>query len=279
MQIINNIKELRLELKKHMGKTIGFVPTMGFLHAGHQSLIVRATLETDVVVTSIFVNPLQFGANEDFSTYPRDVQRDSQLCKESGTHYLFIPDYQDIIGDNLYSYVNIKNLDQHLCGSRRPGHFQGVCTIVSKLFNIVQPTHAYFGQKDIQQVKIIQKMVEDLNFPIDIIVCPTSRDDDGLALSSRNSYLNANERLVAKIVPDTLNYVKDQLQEGITESAQLIELASNKIAVVKEARIDYMQIVDSMNLQPVESINQECVLAMAIFIGKTRLIDNIALQG
>lgn len=276
MQIIEDINKLRKVILQHKksGKTIGLVTTMGFLHQGHASLIKLARLQCDIVIVSIFVNPLQFGKSEDLATYPRDLAGDSKLCETNSVDILFIPQATQLT-DKLHTYVNVSLLDTHLCGASRKGHFQGVCTILTKLFNLVQPDTVYYGKKDIQQLRVVEQFVKDLNFPITVIGGETFRDNDGLALSSRNSYLSSRERQSAVIVPQTLKYILQLIQQQkIIECKKLIELASIFVQTEKLAKIDYIEIVDDKILQPVVQVDQPVVIALAIFIGKTRLIDN-----
>src|SRR3712207_723064 len=211
MKTIKNIKDLRIEIDmwKKAGLSIGLVPTMGFLHEGHKSLIQRAVKENDKVVVSIFINPIQFGPNEDYDKYPRDIEKDSKLCTDAGASLIFNPEVEEMYpGKNPLTFVNVENITNCLCGAKRPGHFQGVCTIVSKLFNIVAPNKAYFGEKDAQQLSVIKQMVKDLNFPIEIIGCPIVREKDGLAKSSRNTYLSIKERQAALILSKSLKKAK-----------------------------------------------------------------------
>ncbi len=275
MLAINKIDNLRHEIIKHKlaGKIIGLVPTMGYLHKGHLSLINQAKDECDIVVVSIFVNPLQFGKNEDLSSYPRDVECDLALCQEVLTDIVFIPEADEIINGNTLTYVDMEQLGNYLCGAKRHGHFRGVCTIVTKLFNLVNPDRAYFGMKDIQQLRIIQKMVADLNFPVKVVEVATKRDTDGLALSSRNSYLTSEERQIAVIIPQTLNYIKEQIAGGIITTNNLIDNAIKFISQDQRIKVDYIQIVDNM-LQPIERVKSSAIIAIAVFVGKTRLIDN-----
>lgn len=277
MKIVRNINELRKELFLNREKSVGFVPTMGFLHKGHCSLITKSKQDNQVTIVSIFVNPLQFGPKEDFSKYPRDENKDIILCKNLEVDILFLPEVDELIG-NIYSHVNIEFLDSNLCGRKRIGHYKGVCTIVSKLFNIVQPNNAYFGKKDIQQLIIIKRMVKDLNFPIEIIGCDTIRDNDHLALSSRNSYLSKEERQAAQIVPNVLNYIKDIIyKKNIYQVSILYELSCNFIKKELLATIDYIEFVDE-NLQSIDKIKNNSIIAVAIYIGNTRLIDNILIN-
>lgn len=281
MQIIRTKSDLRTLIctYKNQGKVIGFVPTMGYLHAGHASLMQLARGGNDVVIVSIFINPLQFGANEDLDKYPRNIRGDTELCQKNNVDILYLPESYDILGTNLHllSYVNITLLDQNLCGAKRPGHFKGVCTIISKLFNLITPDKAYFGRKDIQQLRIIERMAADLDFPVQIIGGETSRDKDGLAFSSRNAYLSDEERKMAIIVPETLEFIRNLIDSGISSSEALIAQGQQFIsnANISNAKLDYLEIVDDILLQKVTEIKQNIIVAIALYIGKTRLIDNI----
>jgi len=254
------------------GKRIGFVPTMGCLHAGHLSLVEEAKKHADVVCVSIFVNPTQFGPGEDFEKYPRDEEGDLQLCREAGVDVVFLPRPEGMYANDASTYVFENNLQNVLCGARRPGHFRGVCTIVAKLFNIVQPDIAVFGQKDYQQVAIIRRMVRDLNFPIDIITAPTHREPDGLAMSSRNVYLSPEERQAAVAINQALRSL-GQVGAGRPAVEPLLEqmrLILNHHGLTE----DYVAIVDADTLKPVSIVQQGNVALIAAFCGKTRLIDN-----
>ena len=252
MQVTTTVEETIKLVKnwKKEGKTVGLVPTMGFLHEGHASLIRRCREENDIVVVSDFVNPTQFGPTEDLEAYPRDFKRDSELCESLGADLIFHPEPKDMYHDP-HAYVSIDTLSDTLCGKTRPIHFKGVCTVVSKLFNIVAPDRAYFGQKDAQQLAIIRKMVQDLNFDIQIVGCPIIREEDGLAKSSRNTYLRAEEVL--------------SKMRAVIETEPL-------------AKIDYVSMVDALDMQPVESVEKDVLVAMAVYIGKTRLIDNFSYE-
>ncbi|MCM8710269.1 pantoate--beta-alanine ligase [Clostridium sp. SYSU_GA19001] len=276
MNIIYNIKDLRAEIKKwrNQGFSIGFVPTMGYLHEGHGSLIKKAREENDKVVVSIFVNPIQFGPNEDFEKYPRDMERDSKMVKQYGGHLIFNPSHEEMYPVNFSSYVDVDGLTEGLCGSKRPGHFKGVCTVVTKLFNIVQPDKAYFGEKDAQQLAVIKRMVRDLDMPVEVIACPIIRENDGLAKSSRNTYLNPEERKAALILSKSLQEAKAALNNGERDALKIKEIIINKLTSEPMAKIDYVEIVDSLSLKPVSNINTDILVAIAVFIGKTRLIDN-----
>ncbi|MEQ8197771.1 MAG: pantoate--beta-alanine ligase [Clostridiaceae bacterium] len=276
MDIINNIAEIRKIVKKHKkeGKTVGFVPTMGFLHEGHASLIEKARKENDIVVVSIFVNPIQFGANEDLDKYPRDMERDKKLVSDVGGDYIFAPEVKEMYPEKLYTYVDVEKLSEGLCGAKREGHFRGVATVVTKLFNIVSPDRAYFGQKDAQQVAVIRKMVKDLNVDVEVVSCPIIREEDGLAKSSRNTYLNSDERAAALVLSKSLEYAKKLIGEGELSTASIIESMKEFINKEPLAKVDYIEIVDRDNLNEVETIERPVLIAIAVYIGKTRLIDN-----
>ncbi len=277
MLIINSTKALQKWRLEQDNKTIGFVPTMGYLHDGHMSLIKTAKLQTDLVVVSIFVNPLQFGANEDLDNYPQNLENDISICKSHGVDLIFTPNANEIYSNGYppKTTVHVELLGDHLCGAKRTGHFDGVCTVVTKLFNLVRPNMAFFGQKDIQQLRIIETIVKELNMPIDIIPCKTQRTHDGLALSSRNSYLSVAEERSALIVPNVLNHLVSLIKKGETDINTLITDGISLIRKTPNAKADYLEIVDYDTLQPVHTINGKIIIATAIFIGSTRLIDNI----
>ena len=278
MQVVSTVKEVRdivAEWRKE-GKTVGFVPTMGYLHEGHGSLISKAVEQNDKAVVSIFVNPMQFGPTEDLESYPRDLEKDSKFCESLGADLIFHPEPKDMYHDP-HAYVSIDTLSDTLCGQTRPIHFKGVCTVVSKLFNIVAPDRAYFGQKDAQQLAIIRKMVQDLNFDIQIVGCPIIREEDGLAKSSRNTYLSAEERKAALC----LSRAVKTGQEAICKGIKAEEVLSKMRAVIEAeplAKIDYVSMVDALDMQPVESVEKDVLVAMAVYIGKTRLIDNFSYE-
>jgi len=275
MEIIESISEARTIIRriKNQNKTIGLVPTMGALHEGHISLIKESKKENDYTVISIFVNPLQFGPNEDFKKYPRPLDKDCKLAQASGTDLVFTPSADEILTDNPLTFVDINELGENLCGAKRPGHFRGVCTIVTKLFNIIMPDNAYFGKKDIQQLQIIKKMTNDLNFDIRIVPCPIIREKDGLAMSSRNNYLSEEERKNAVILSIALKKGIELFEKKETFSEMIIKELKNMIKTVKNADIDYVKIVDE-KMKDVKIINKGNILALAVYIGKTRLIDN-----
>lgn len=251
---------------------------MGYLHEGHISLIKRARGENDVVVVSVFVNPTQFGPNEDFDSYPRDEQRDAALCKEAGCDILFMPTKEDMYKQNYSTYVEVQGLTEGLCGAKRPGHFRGVTTVVTKLFNIVKADRAYFGQKDAQQLAVIKRMVADLDMDIEVVGCEIVRDVYGLALSSRNTYLSEDERKQAPVLYKSLVKAKEAIENGERVSENIIELIEDTISEAKDAVIDYVEVVSNETLKPIEKIEGEVLIALAVKIGKTRLIDNVVVR-
>lgn len=276
METVHTIQEARKIIKawKRDGLTVGLVPTMGFLHEGHESLVKKAAAENDKVVVSIFVNPIQFGPNEDLEAYPRDLDKDKLVCENANADLIFNPSPEEMYFDNAVTSVTVKELTEGLCGSKRPVHFQGVCTVVSKLFNIVAPDRAYFGEKDAQQLAVIKRMVRDLNFDIDIVGCPIVREEDGLAKSSRNTYLSKDERKAAVVLNESLNLAKETLRSGEQYASKLAGIISKKISSEPLAKIDYIEIVDSSELKPVCKISSSILVAIAVYIGNTRLIDN-----
>lgn len=278
MKVTKTVEETRKLVKawKQEGKSIGLVPTMGFLHEGHASLIRRCREENDIVVVSDFVNPTQFGPNEDLEAYPRDFKRDSELCESLGADLIFNPEPEEMYHDP-HAFVSIDLLSETLCGKTRPIHFKGVCTVVSKLFHIVTPDKAYFGQKDAQQLAIIRKMVQDLNFDIQIVGCPIVREEDGLAKSSRNTYLNAKERKAALCLSKAVHRGMDVIHPQANASEVLGEMRAI-IEAEPLARIDYVSMVDALTMQPVEKVEKDVLVAMAVYIGKTRLIDNFSYE-
>lgn len=276
MKCVAQIQEVRMQIKawKQQGLSIGFVPTMGYLHEGHQSLIAKAVSENDRVVVSIFVNPMQFGPQEDLATYPRDFAHDAKLCEETGAHLIFHPTPEEMYLPDFCSFVDMTGLTKGLCGKTRPIHFRGVCTVVTKLFNIVMPDRAYFGEKDAQQLAVIKQMVKDLNMPLEIIGCPIIREADGLAKSSRNTYLSKEERLAALVLNRSLIAARESLEKGERNVGKLKALIGSILEVEPLARVDYVEVVDALNLKTVEIINKPVLVAIAVYIGKTRLIDN-----
>lgn len=278
MKVTATIKETREQICawKKEGYTVGLVPTMGYLHEGHGSLIKKCREENDKVVVSVFVNPTQFGPNEDLEDYPRDFRRDCELCESIGADLIFHPEPEEMYQDAC-AYVNIDTLSATLCGKTRPIHFKGVCTVVSKLLNIVTPDNAYFGQKDAQQLAIIRKMVKDLNFDIRIVGCPIVREADGLAKSSRNTYLSPEEREAALCLSRSVKKGQEVIAKGCA-SAQVLEEMYNVIQAEPLAKIDYISVVDALTMQPVETVDRDVLVAMAVYIGKTRLIDNFSYE-
>lgn len=271
--IIENVRNTVNSWRKE-GYTFGFVPTMGFLHEGHAALIDQARKNNDKVIVSIFVNPIQFGENEDLSTYPRDINSDKKLCESHGVDLIFAPNPEEMYQDKK-AFVNIADLSDTLCGIRRPIHFKGVCTVVAKFFNIIQPTNAYFGEKDAQQLAIIRKMVFDLNFPVNIIGVPIVREEDGLAKSSRNTYLSSEERKAATILYKAIQLGKQTTQYGCSTKC-IIDTMTDTIQTEPLAKIDYISVVDAKTMQPVQEVTAPVLVAMAIYIGPTRLIDNFS---
>jgi len=280
MKTATTIQDLREHLDpfRRAGQTIGLVPTMGALHAGHLSLVRAARARTDIVVVSLFVNPLQFGPKEDLAKYPRDLGRDRELLEGEGADNLFAPEVEEMYPPGTVTYVTVEELSSRLDGLSRPGHFRGVTTIVAKLFHIVEPTHAFFGQKDAAQVAVLRRMVRDLNFPLEIVVCPIIREPDGLALSSRNTYLNPTERQQALILSRTLTRIRERFGQGERSAASLIAAGQETLATEPAARLDYLSIVDPESLEPVETVDSPALLAVAAWIGTTRLIDNVILD-
>ena len=275
MQVTTTVEETRKLVKnwKKEGKTVGLVPTMGFLHEGHASLIRRCREENDIVVVSDFVNPTQFGPTEDLEAYPRDFKRDSELCESLGADLIFHPEPKDMYHDP-HAYVSIDTLSDTLCGKTRPIHFKGVCTVVSKLFNIVAPDRAYFGQKDAQQLAVIKRMVKDLNVDTEIIGCPIIREEDGLAKSSRNTYLSEDERQAALVLSRSLKIGKQLVEDGEKSAKAIKDAITAEINKEPLARIDYVDVVDFETITPVDEIKGTTLVAIAVYIGKTRLIDN-----
>lgn len=281
MIILKKIAEVRnwvLE-KRKQGLRVGLVTTMGYLHDGHLSLVRAAKKENDVVVMTIFVNPLQFGPQEDFAAYPRDLARDAALAQEAGTDLIFAPEVEEMYPEYpQYTTVQVSHLTEGLCGASRPGHFTGVATVVTKLFMIVLPDTAYFGQKDYQQFQVIKRMAADLNYPLEVKMVPIRREADGLAMSSRNTYLSESEREQALCLADSLRICKELYKEGERNTAPLRAAIEERIKEEPSARIDYIQICDAQTLEPLTDIDRSAVVALAVYIGKTRLIDNMLLN-
>lgn len=276
MNVYSKIEDIKNEIAtwKRNGDSIGFIPTMGYLHEGHASLIKRAKKENDRVVVSIFVNPMQFGVNEDLDSYPRNIERDSEICREIGVDVIFVPEVNEMYDKDFSSYIDINVLGENLCGKSRPIHFRGVCTVVGKLLNIVDANRAYFGEKDAQQLAIIKRFTKDLNFNVEIIGCPIVREEDGLAKSSRNVYLNNEERKAALILSKALEIGRRALENGEKSCSKIFELINNKIKEEPLAKVDYIEIVDVNKLQPIEKVEDSILVAIAVYIGNTRLIDN-----
>lgn len=276
MKISGSIKETRDMVKawKAQGLSVALVPTMGYLHEGHKSLMERARKENDKVVVSIFVNPMQFGPNEDLEAYPRDLDRDSKICEAAGVDWIFHPEVEEMYGPDFHGYVDMTVLPEKLCGASRPVHFRGVQTVVSKLFHIIPAQRAYFGQKDAQQLAIIRRMVIDLDFDIEIIGCPIIREEDGLAKSSRNTYLSTEERAQAVILNQSLEEAMKVIESGETDASKVKAVIVDKLNTCPLAKIDYVEVVSFDNIQPIDKIEGAVLIAIAVYIGSTRLIDN-----
>lgn len=276
MQIVKTVEDVRRQVKvwREQGLSVGLVPTMGYLHEGHKSLIDRAVEQNDCVVVSVFVNPIQFGPTEDLATYPRDLERDAAICEEAGADLIFHPQPEEMYYDDFCTYIDMDNLTKGLCGKTRPTHFRGVCTVVGKLFHIVGPDRAYFGQKDAQQLAVIRRMVRDLNFPLQIVGCPIVREEDGLAKSSRNTYLSPEERKAAVILHKGLVKGEEMVRAGERDAGKIKKAICDIIESEPLAKIDYVDIVDFDNIQEKEVLEGSVLAAVAVYIGKTRLIDN-----
>ena len=277
MEVITRIDTMREKLisSRQVGQKIGLVPTMGFLHDGHLSLIRKAAQENDIVVVSVFVNPTQFGPQEDYEEYPRNVERDALLAEEAGATFIFHPSVEEMYPENYETYVEVTDLTKVLCGRSRPGHFRGVTTVVTKLFNIIQPDRAYFGQKDAQQAIVIQKMVRDLNQNVKICVCPIVREKDGIAMSSRNTYLTNEERMQAAILHKSLEMAQKMIDEGERDAKTITKAIEKQICTMEKAYIDYVALVSLHNLQPLTVLSGDILIALAVKFGATRLIDNV----
>ena len=279
MKIAHTIKEVHknVQVARQQGLRIGLVPTMGALHAGHGSLVEEAVKECDFVIVTIFVNPTQFGPGEDLDKYPRTLKADSAYCEKLGADLVFAPSAEEMYPDEQLTWVKVKKLTEPLCGAKRPGHFRGVTTVCTKLFNIVQADIAYFGQKDAQQVLVIQRMVADLNIPLQIRICPIVREEDGLAMSSRNKYLSEDQRQQAVCLYQALCWCKEQIEAGRRD---VIELKSHMMTIIEQqgGQIDYIEIVDAEILEPCQEFNGRILIALAVYFGNTRLIDNLLLD-
>jgi pantoate--beta-alanine ligase len=278
--VVNAVAEVRTAVNsaRLAGKTIGFVPTMGALHEGHAALIRAAREASDFVVVSIFVNPTQFGPREDFAKYPRTLEADQKICTEAGASLIFAPAVEEIYPERSVTFVEVKELDAILEGASRPGHFRGVCTVVLKLFNIVQPDKAHFGAKDYQQARIIRQMVRDLNVPVAIQVEPTVREPDGLAMSSRNRYLSPTERSLAPSIYKALQAIEVRVMAGEIDVSRLESALNAALAAIVGSRIDYARIIDADSLLPITRLDRPALAAVAVFLGTTRLIDNIVMN-
>ncbi len=281
MKIVKTIEEVREEVRgwRAEGLSVGLVPTMGFLHEGHKSLILRAASENDRVVVSDFVNPTQFGPGEDLESYPRDLQRDASLCEEAGAALIFNPEAEEMYAADATTFVNMTGPSEDLCGLSRPIHFRGVCTVVSKLFNIVKPDRAYFGQKDAQQLAVIRRMVRDLNFDIEIVGCPIVREEDGLAKSSRNTYLSPEERQAALVLSQAVKLGRQMAESGEKSADAIVDAMKKHIEAEPLAEIDYVKAVDAISIEPVSEMKPPVLVAMAVRVGVTRLIDNFIYEG
>ena len=276
MRVVHTIAEARA-VRRALPGTWGFVPTMGYLHEGHLSLVRRARAENDRVAVSIFVNPTQFGPHEDYARYPRDLERDLRLLEPLGVDLVFVPSVEEMYPPGFQTWVIVEEVSRPLEGASRPGHFRGVTTVVAKLFNILQPDRAYFGQKDAQQTVVIRRMVQDLNIPVEIVICPTVREPDGLAMSSRNTYLNPEERRAATVLFRALQAAKARYEAGERDAEGLREAMRGVIRAEPLARIDYVSVADPETLQELERVEGPALLSLAVYIGTTRLIDNIML--
>lgn len=276
MEIITTVADMKARVAewKAQGLTIGLTPTMGALHEGHMSLMEAARQACDKVVTSVFVNPIQFGPNEDYDNYPRDLEHDAAIAESKGVDVVFHPSVEEMYPPNYNTYVVMETLTDTLCGAKRPGHFRGVCTVVNKLMNIVQPDKAFFGQKDAQQLAIIKRMVADLNMNVTVVGCPIVREEDGLAKSSRNTYLSEEERVAALCLSRAIFAAQEAIENGERNARAITKLVTDTIEAEPMSRIDYVEVVDLANMQPVETLGEAGLVAIAVYIGSTRLIDN-----
>ena len=280
MKICKTIEEMRAARRagRRGGKTFGLVPTMGALHEGHLSLVRAARKECDLVAVSIFINPIQFGPNEDLARYPRNLDHDRELLEKEGVDFIFAPSVDEMYPAGAVTYVTVEGLSDKLCGRSRPGHFRGVNTVVSKLFNIVEPDLAFFGQKDAAQAAIVRRMVRDLNFPVQIMTCPIVRERDGLAMSSRNAYLDSEQRTSALVLYRSLMEVQKRFDQGERKVARLIEAGQRALAEEPSVRLDYLEIVNPETLDQLDDVSHGALVAVAAFVGSTRLIDNLVLN-
>ncbi|WAM36958.1 pantoate--beta-alanine ligase [Caldicellulosiruptor acetigenus] len=277
VQKIQEMKEIVKRLKKE-GKSIGFVPTMGYLHEGHLSLVRLSKQQNDITIMSIFVNPIQFGPNEDYDRYPRDFERDKSLAEKEGVDYIFYPSVKEMYPEDFKTVVSVKKITEIMCGKSRPGHFDGVATVVLKLFNIVNPDRAYFGQKDAQQLAVIKQMVKDLNLDVEIIPCPIVREQDGLAMSSRNVYLSEEERKSAAVLYRALNLAKEMIEKGEKDVSSIKRAMEEMILKEKYTKIDYIEFVNNETFEIISKVEGKVLIALAVFVGKARLIDNIVVE-
>lgn len=280
MEITGAIEEVRKQVKewRRQGLSVGLVPTMGYLHEGHKSLIERAVAENDRVVVSDFVNPIQFGVNEDLATYPRDIEADKRLCEQAGADLIFHPEAAEMYAPDFSTYVEMQKVSEGLCGKTRPTHFRGVCTVVCKLFHIVMPDRAYFGQKDAQQLAVIRRMVRDLDLDIQIVGCPIIREEDGLAKSSRNTYLSREERKAALVLSRAVFLGEDLMKKGERDADTILAAMRSLIEQEPLAKIDYVEMVDADSIEPLARARGRVLTAMAVYIGTTRLIDNFIME-
>lgn len=280
MKVIREIDKMKTHSKimRKENKLVGFVPTMGYFHEGHLNLIRAARKQVDIVIVSVFVNPIQFMPNEDFEKYPRDISRDEELAKSCGVDVIFYPKKEDMYPHGYSTYIEVEKLTDNLCGKSRPGHFRGVTTVVAKLFEIVRPDIAYFGQKDAQQAFVVRKMVEDLSMGVVIKIMPIIREENGLAMSSRNVYLSKSERKDASVLYHALSQAEELIRSGEKDAKKIIKKIRNLVNEKPSAKIDYVSIADTKALKDVKSVKEEALIALAVFIGKTRLIDNIIIN-
>jgi pantoate--beta-alanine ligase len=279
MKIITTVREMQRAIReqKKNGKSVGFVPTMGYLHAGHQSLLANARKENDLVVLSIFVNPTQFGPNEDFETYPRDIDRDQKIADQAGVDFIFYPDVKEMYPDEASVKVAVQSRTDVLCGRKRPGHFDGVATVLTKLFNIINPDRAYFGMKDAQQVAVVDGLIRDFNFDIELVPVPTVREEDGLAMSSRNVYLSEAERMEAKELYHSLQLAKQAIEGGTRSPDRIIGMMREHIEQHTSGEVDYIEIYSYPELKPMNKLHGKIIIALAVKFQKARLIDNITM--
>lgn len=277
MQIVSTIADAR-KIRASLNGTLGFVPTMGFLHEGHLSLVRRAREECDAVAVSIFVNPTQFSPNEDLNRYPRALERDLSLLKEAGVSFVFTPDAGEIYPPGFATSIDVGDVAKPLEGAVRPGHFSGVATVVTKLFNIIQPTKAFFGQKDAQQCAVIKRLVTDLNIPVDVVICDIVRNEKGLALSSRNSYLTDSEQERALLLHDSLGKARERIASGERNAASIKTLISDILSKDPDFSVDYISVADPDSLTELDSVDDEALISLAVKVGDTRLLDNILVR-